>query len=291
MSGKDSDLPVAFKKFVSEDEIEEQKKRRQEEWEKVRTADQPIEAPEEDYDHRSLFERLQEQKQKKDDEYNEKYKLSNMVKGLEDDEAQFLDFVSVKQEQIMRAREKENEEALEEYKNAVMNLATTSAAAKKDDIKEKTKTKNNHANLQKVTVTVVSRSSEEEKVEKTIGSRSSCDTVDFTEANSNNEDSTKKTKIANAEGSAGDSKNQPNTNGAQTATLGQSKRALQQGKPQVAKVIGILPGMGYYTDSSDSEDSSASENDDRLDEDVSTVSKIKGTVKSCEQTSSGGQNH
>ena len=36
-----SELP-AFKKFVSEDEIEEQKKKRQEEWEKVRKPDQPL---------------------------------------------------------------------------------------------------------------------------------------------------------------------------------------------------------------------------------------------------------
>lgn len=34
------------------------------------------EAPEEDYDHRTLFERLEEQRQKKDFEYEETHKLS-----------------------------------------------------------------------------------------------------------------------------------------------------------------------------------------------------------------------
>jgi len=62
--------------FVSETELAEQRKRRQEEWEKVRTADQPLEAPEEVYDPRSLFERLEEQRKKKDDEYEEAHKLS-----------------------------------------------------------------------------------------------------------------------------------------------------------------------------------------------------------------------
>lgn len=35
-----SDLP-SFKKFVSEDEIAETKRKRQEEWERVRKADEP----------------------------------------------------------------------------------------------------------------------------------------------------------------------------------------------------------------------------------------------------------
>ncbi len=39
--GTMSDLP-GFKKFVSEDELAEQKKKRQEEWEKVRKPDDPI---------------------------------------------------------------------------------------------------------------------------------------------------------------------------------------------------------------------------------------------------------
>lgn len=47
----------------------------------------------------------------------------NQVKGLEDDEAEFLDFVSDKQSEIERAREKENEAMLEEYRVTV-NIIT-----------------------------------------------------------------------------------------------------------------------------------------------------------------------
>ncbi|XP_014004494.1 PSME3-interacting protein isoform X4 [Salmo salar] len=63
------------RKFVSETVIEEKRKQIQEEWEKVRKPEDPEEAPEEEYDGRSLFERLQEQKDKKQEEYDEQFKF------------------------------------------------------------------------------------------------------------------------------------------------------------------------------------------------------------------------
>ncbi|KOB73866.1 NEFA-interacting nuclear protein NIP30, partial [Operophtera brumata] len=77
--------------FISETEIVEARRRRQEEWEKVRTADQPQEAPEDPYDTRPLFQRLEEQRMKKEAEYEEAHKLKNMIRGLDDDEVGFLD--------------------------------------------------------------------------------------------------------------------------------------------------------------------------------------------------------
>lgn len=82
--------------FVTEAEVQEARRIRQEEWEKVRKPDQPIgkdmsgpcrqvmcvnnflftEAPEVPYDGRSLYERLKEQKDKKDSDYEETHKLS-----------------------------------------------------------------------------------------------------------------------------------------------------------------------------------------------------------------------
>ncbi|XP_023285974.1 protein FAM192A-like [Seriola lalandi dorsalis] len=67
------------RKFVSESELDERRKKRQEEWEKVRKPDDPEEAPEEEYDPRSLFERLQEQKDKKQEEYEEQFKFSGSL--------------------------------------------------------------------------------------------------------------------------------------------------------------------------------------------------------------------
>lgn len=87
--------------FISEVELEERRRLRQEEWEKVRKPDEPtgslvyslrglymlftesvnvnfyfIEAPEEEHDNRTLFERLEEQRKKKEHEYEETHKLS-----------------------------------------------------------------------------------------------------------------------------------------------------------------------------------------------------------------------
>ena len=83
--------------FVSEKEIEEVKKRKQEEWERVRKPDQPLgilkpraynkldceyftERPQEVYDHRTLYERLKQQKDKKQEEWEEQFKFSKLFK-------------------------------------------------------------------------------------------------------------------------------------------------------------------------------------------------------------------
>uniref|UniRef100_A0A1L8DXC9 Putative nefa-interacting nuclear protein nip30 n=1 Tax=Nyssomyia neivai TaxID=330878 RepID=A0A1L8DXC9_9DIPT len=79
--------------FVTETELAEARKQRQEEWEKVRRPEDPEERPEEPYDGRSLFERLKEQKDKKDLEFEESRKLKNLIRGLDDDEIDFLDMV------------------------------------------------------------------------------------------------------------------------------------------------------------------------------------------------------
>ncbi|OXB76063.1 UNVERIFIED_CONTAM: hypothetical protein H355_000162 [Colinus virginianus] len=67
---------VINKRFVSEAELEERRKRRQEEWEKVRKPEDPEECPEEAYDPRSLYERLQEQRERKQQEFEEQFKFS-----------------------------------------------------------------------------------------------------------------------------------------------------------------------------------------------------------------------
>ena len=68
--------------FVTEKELSEQKKARQEEWERVRKPDDPEEAPEVAYDPRSLFEQLEEHRVKKQDEWDESHKLKNQIRGL-----------------------------------------------------------------------------------------------------------------------------------------------------------------------------------------------------------------
>ena len=69
--GSDS---FTVKKFEFQNEIEEKKKKGREQWEKVRRPDDPEECPEEET--RSLFEQLQDNKDAKDKEFEEQYKLS-----------------------------------------------------------------------------------------------------------------------------------------------------------------------------------------------------------------------
>uniref|UniRef100_A0A8C5VZN5 FAM192A/Fyv6 N-terminal domain-containing protein n=1 Tax=Microcebus murinus TaxID=30608 RepID=A0A8C5VZN5_MICMU len=66
MDGGDDGNLVIKKRFASEAELDKRHKRRQEEWEK------------EVYDPRSLYERLQEQKDRKQLEYEEQFKFKNM---------------------------------------------------------------------------------------------------------------------------------------------------------------------------------------------------------------------
>ena len=96
--------------------MEEKKKQRQDEWERVRKPEDPVEvsnkhlpshfsqtknvkfkiqAPEAPIDNRSLFEKLQEQKDLKEMQWQEEHAFKNNTfnKALEEDEAQFLDAV------------------------------------------------------------------------------------------------------------------------------------------------------------------------------------------------------
>uniref|UniRef100_A0A669QR35 FAM192A/Fyv6 N-terminal domain-containing protein n=1 Tax=Phasianus colchicus TaxID=9054 RepID=A0A669QR35_PHACC len=79
MDGGDGSADLVInKRFVSEAELEERRKRRQEEWEKVRKPEDPEECPEEAYDPRSLYERLQEQREKKQQEFEEQFKFMDI---------------------------------------------------------------------------------------------------------------------------------------------------------------------------------------------------------------------
>ncbi|CAI5796489.1 Hypothetical predicted protein [Podarcis lilfordi] len=93
MDGEGSANLVSNKRFVSEVEIEELRKRRQEEWENVWKSEDP-----EDY------ERLQERNDKKQQEFEEQFKFKNMVRGLDEEETKFLDELSRQQALIEKQR-------------------------------------------------------------------------------------------------------------------------------------------------------------------------------------------
>ncbi|XP_067633663.1 PSME3-interacting protein [Eurosta solidaginis] len=116
--------------FVTEKEAEEERQRRQEEWEKVRTPDQPLERPEEPYDGRSLFDRLKEQKMKKDMEYEEAHKLKNLIRGLDDEEVQFLELIDQNKIDAEKKQLQEERKELQEFRDRVATLQEESADKK-----------------------------------------------------------------------------------------------------------------------------------------------------------------
>lgn len=109
--------------FISETEILEARRRRQEEWEKVRTEDQPREAPDEQYDSRPLYQRLEEQRLKKEAEYEEAHKLKNMIRGLDDDEVGFLDLVERTKAKAAQQISIEEQREMQEFRERVSTLA------------------------------------------------------------------------------------------------------------------------------------------------------------------------
>ncbi|GJJ09517.1 hypothetical protein Clacol_003740 [Clathrus columnatus] len=109
-------------RFVSQTEIEEITKRREEQWKAAyaRLGQEPPERPQEEaYDGRSLAEKLAANKAAQQEEWEQKMKLSNQFRSLEEDEILFLDSVRVRQLEEERKRKKEDGEELKNFREAV----------------------------------------------------------------------------------------------------------------------------------------------------------------------------
>ncbi|KAM8947097.1 PSME3-interacting protein isoform 2-T2 [Pelodytes ibericus] len=221
---------VINKRFVTESEIEEQRKKRQEEWEKVRKPEDPEECPEEVYDPRSLYEKLQEQKDKKQQEYEEQFKFKNMVRGLDEDETNFLDEVSRKQELIEKQRREEERKELNEYRNA-----RTVAASSTDPKKRETDKKPPAKSLENK-----NKFSQSKLLAGAVRHRSNSEGT-----------SAKKLKL--------DLEHDKLKEGHSTSLGSSSTAGSLIHCPSASVCIGILPGLGAYSGSSDSESSSDSE--------------------------------
>ncbi|XP_019869757.2 PSME3-interacting protein isoform X2 [Aethina tumida] len=107
--------------FITETEAAATRQRRQQEWERVRKATDPLKRPE-DSDGRSLYQKLQDQKRKREFEFYESRRLKNMIKGLDDDEIEFLDLVDRSKMEADRKKELEEEQELNDYRNRVAIL-------------------------------------------------------------------------------------------------------------------------------------------------------------------------
>ncbi|GFY49108.1 PSME3-interacting protein [Trichonephila inaurata madagascariensis] len=223
-----SDSAVKCKKFITESEIEEIKKKRQEEWEKVRKHDDPEEAPEEEYDPRSLFDRLQEQKDLKQSELEESRRLKNLIKGLDDDEVAFLELVDQTKMQMETRLWEEEKKEIQEFRRAVSTLSEEEEEAKLQQIRRT-------LNLPS------SGSSKKSQQNLLVGALKRKASSAFSPEKKEDSDAGKEESVIKNE-----SDEPENKRSAQTVNT--------------ISCLGILPGLNAYnSDSSDSENSSDSE--------------------------------
>jgi len=194
--------------FERESDIEERRKRRQEEWESVRTKDQPELAPEEPYDGRSLYDRLKEQRDAKDLEFEEARKFKNMIRGLDDDDVDHLNTCDDRK-LIEERKQKEDElKELNDYRTKVAALQETCADQKLLLLSSKPKPKD---------PSTQSRVVSQKAILSTLVKRKS------------------------------------QTNGSQPP---EKLQVLGVQQPSALKCLAVLPGIGDYKSSDDSEDSS-----------------------------------
>ncbi|NXC84946.1 F192A protein, partial [Cercotrichas coryphoeus] len=240
MDGGDGTADLVInKRFVSEAELEERRKRRQEEWEKVRKPEDPKECPEEAYDPRSLYERLQEQREKKQQEFEEQFKFKNMVRGLDEDETHFLDEVSRQQELLEKQRREEELKELNEYRISFA-LNTLAKVGVSMDPKKETEKK-----LPMKSVENKNKFSQAKLLAGAVKHRSS-----------DSGNSVKRLKLDTDHDEKSFSlPEKPSCVPLGSSSVGGSTVHC----PSAAVCIGILPGLGAYSGSSDSESSSDSE--------------------------------
>lgn len=227
--------------FVTETELAEARQKRQEEWEKVRTAEQPLEAPEEEYDSRSLFDRLQEQKQKKDLEFEEAHKLKNMIKTLDDDEVEFLDLVDKNKLNAERKAQIEEAKEMSEFRQKVASLQE----------KQLDEQIQQHISKPKPTKTILASSRmSQKKILAGVVVKKRKHEEESSTSNSESKESKLEPPV----------KSKPTdgeTAGTQKAAAAPNKK-MQSGAMQV---IRILPGLGTYRESTDSDASSDSDDE------------------------------
>ncbi|KAH7883695.1 N-terminal domain of NEFA-interacting nuclear protein NIP30-domain-containing protein [Phlebopus sp. FC_14] len=109
-------------RFVSQDDIEAAKARREEQWKAAyaRLGQEPPPRPTEDsFDGRSLAEKLAANRAAKQEEWEERTKLANQFRALEEDEIMFLDSIREKQAEEERLRKAQDGEELSDFRKAV----------------------------------------------------------------------------------------------------------------------------------------------------------------------------
>lgn len=255
-SGSDGAVPgFSLKKFESQSEVEEKKKKRQEEWEKVRKPNDPEECPEEPIDNRCLYDKLEEQRLKKQEEFEEKVAFRNQVRRLDADETDFLDFCTERQQEIHQERKQEEENIISEMQSAkVIKIHETKTAEEKKSRTVPTQAKKSQSSL---LAGAVKRKRSEEAVAEKKAKKEETDAKTETLSSDEPEESTESS----------------------SSSMDKKSQKTSQSN-QLARVIGVLPralpGLTEYDDSSDSVSSSS---DSEIDFSLSSRNHVATIIR------------
>lgn len=234
-----------LKAFVSEKELTEERERRQEEWDKVRTADQPEECPEEEYDPRSLFEKLQDQKEKKQSDFEEQFKFKNMIRGVDDGESKFLNDVAERQMKIQAQRMTEEKQIINEYKESVVNN-TVPVASQSTKVPSQPAEKKVATGSKRSQAALLAGAVKRKRPSSTADSKS---TENLPSASPQNPGSSKATRTSSDNGSHDQDEHSSNESSGEAV------------EGQGVQCIAVLPGIGSYSNSSEDSDSDTSDSE------------------------------
>ncbi|XP_046843501.1 PSME3-interacting protein-like isoform X1 [Xenia sp. Carnegie-2017] len=237
-----------IKSFVTEEEAQDAKEKRQKEWERVRKPDDPLECP--DVQPKSLFEQLQAQKEKAQQEHDEKYDIKKMFRGIDNDEAVFLEFASKQQAEVDRRRFALTPE-IKDYRDEVAKFNMTVAVSTPAAV-GKEKASNALLGKKKSQLELLAGCIKRRRSDVETSEDEKSDDQNFSkkepavEKSSQNEENFEKT--SECKNSDTETKHFP-----QTAKKAQEKDE----NGSVAYNLGFIASLGDYSDSSDSESSSS----------------------------------
>lgn len=115
-------------RFVSSSDLESARLKREEEWKATyeRLGQEPPPMPKEEYDGRSLYEKLKETKDRKQEAFEEKLKFKNQFRALDDEEVAFLDDAAQEKRAAEMAKEREIRQEMKRFKEAIASRSTES---------------------------------------------------------------------------------------------------------------------------------------------------------------------
>ncbi|MBW0545121.1 hypothetical protein O181_084836 [Austropuccinia psidii MF-1] len=132
---------------LSSSSQESPRQRREKEWKATyaRIGQEPPPMPEEEYDGRSLYEKLKEKKDKKQEAFEEQLKFKNQFRALDDDEVAFLDDAAEEKRLAELLKEREIQKEMELFKKAVAarSVESTSVLTSSFPIKDLVQDDNN----------------------------------------------------------------------------------------------------------------------------------------------------